>query len=519
MEVLGLVDIPTWLQWLSLLVGLVVAYVVYMSWNHNTFKKMGIDGPKPNPIFGNMRMFIKDGLVKTELDMYRKYGKVFGMYESYIPVLYIADPALLKDVLVKDFKSFVNRRDTFKKYTDPITDSMLTQIQDDHWRFVRNTVSPTFSSKKLRQMTPIINGSADKLMEHIEAKVKGDEDIDMKTFIGAFTMDVIAGTAFGLDVDSQNNPDDPFLKHARLFSDSGSLAVFIVIVFFLPFLGWTLSLCRFLGIQLTKVKPAIDFFSRVTNKALKERRSSPGKYNDFLGILVKAEGGESTKPDKEEQDFSETSSTWTRNTLNSNEIIAQATLFYVAGYDTTSNTISFLMYHLALHPEVCDKLMREIDETLGEAAPDYDNAGNLSYMEMCINESMRLFPAAARIDRMANNDVTIGNIKIPKGMIVNIPIGAIHMDPEYWPEPEKYDPERFTNEAKANRDPFVFMPFGAGPRNCVGMRLALLELKIGIARILQKYRPVKSPKTEVPVKVSKMGNIPMGLFLKFEKRN
>lgn len=518
MDVLGLVDIPTWLLCLLFLAGLVVAYVMYMSWNHDTFRKMGIDGPKPHPIFGNMKMFIDDGIVKTELNMYRKYGKVFGMYETYIPALYIADPKLLKDILVKDFKHFVNRRDTFKTSADPITSSMLTQIRDDHWRFVRSTVSPTFSGKKLRQMTPLINDAADKLMQHIDTKIKDDEDIDIKKFIGGYTMDVIASTAFGLDVDSQNNPDDPFTKHARMFTDSSSVAVFIVIVFFMPFCSWILHLCNFLGISLTKIKPALTFFGRVTDKALKERRESPGKYNDFLGILAHHDGGDDTKTAEEEQESGDAVSTWTRKTLTQDEITGQATLFFVAGYDTTSNTISFVMYHLAIYPEVCEKLLQEIDDKIGGATPNYENVTSLSYLEMCINETMRLFPAAPRIDRQATDDVTVGNIKIPKGMIINIPVGAIHMDPEYWPEPEKFDPERFTAEAKANRDPFVFMPFGAGPRNCVGMRLALLELHISIVRILQKYRPVKSPKTKVPVQVSKLGNNPLELYLKFEKR-
>ncbi|XP_021350792.1 cytochrome P450 3A18-like [Mizuhopecten yessoensis] len=524
MEVLGLVDIPTWLQWVMLLVGLVVTYVIYMSWDHNTFKKMGIDGPKPDPVFGNMRMLTEDGVIKAELDMYRKYGKVFGMYESYVPVLYIADPALLKDILVKDFKNFVNRRDTFRKFSDSKMNLMLTQLQDDHWRFVRNTITPTFSGKKLRQMTSLINNSADKFMEHIDQKIKEDEDIDMKGFIGGFTMDVIASTGFGLDVNSQNNPDNSFTKHARYFSDPTSIAVLVVIVFFLPFFWWILRLSAFLGFNLTKVRTAMNFFARVTEKALTERRQSPGEHFDFLGIMVKAEkGDEPTEEEKgdellKENDASETLSTWTRKTLTVEEITAQATLFFVAGYDTTSNSLCFLMYHLVLYPEICDNLLQEIDDKLNGQAPNYDNVAKLSYMEMCINETMRLFPAASRLDREAKNDVTIGNIRIPKGMIINIPVGAIHMDPEYWPEPEKFDPERFTPEAKANRDPFVFMPFGAGPRNCVGMRLALLAMKIAIVRILQNYRPVKSPKTEIPINVSKMGNIPLGLYLKFEKR-
>ncbi|OWF43341.1 Cytochrome P450 3A31 [Mizuhopecten yessoensis] len=101
----------------------------------------------------------------------------------------------------------------------------------------------------------------------------------------------------------------------------------------------------------------------------------------------------------------------------------------------------FTFYHLAIHTDVCDRVMQEVDDNLGKENPDYDNIKTLTYMEMVIEETMRIFPAASRIDRIASRDVTIGNVEIPKGMIVNIPVGAIQMDPEYWPDPDKFDPE------------------------------------------------------------------------------
>ncbi|XP_033761672.1 cytochrome P450 3A8-like isoform X2 [Pecten maximus] len=501
MDVLGLVDVPTWLQWVLLLVGMIVAYVVFMSWDHNTFKKMGIDGPKPNPVFGNFRTLFKEGVVQADMTFYKKYGRIFGTFESRHPILYIAEPKLLKEIMVKQFNSFVNRRGSFADVVDVELSQMLTLLKDDHWRNVRNIMTPTFSAKKLRQMTPLINSAGDRMMENIESKIATDEDIDIHKLLSAFTMDVIASTGFGLKVDAQKNPDDPFMKNAFLFRDSKWFATIGILSMFLPVLA---RIPRLLGISF--VKKASTFFVKATKNALKERRANPGVYTDFMSIMADAE-------DTEEQD-----KTSGKTVLTESEIASQAVLFFLAGYDTTASTLTFVTYHFCIYPDICDKVIQEIDEKLGKATPNYDNVHELTYLEMCIHETMRLFPLASRIDRVASRDVTIGNIEIPKGMIVNIPVGAIQRDPEFWPEPEKFIPERFSAEAKAKMDPFVFLPFGAGPRNCIGLRLALLEMKMAIARILQNYRPIKSPNTKVPIEIMKLGNRPKGFVMKFERR-
>ncbi|XP_033761677.1 cytochrome P450 3A8-like isoform X2 [Pecten maximus] len=403
--------------------------------------------------------------------------------------------------MVKQFNSFVNRRTTFADAMDAEISEMLTLLKDDHWRNVRNVMTPTFSAKKLRQMTPLINSAGDRMMENIESKIATDEDIDMHTLLEAFTMDVIASTGFGLKIDSQKNPDDPFLKNTLALKKSKWSAIVAAFIMFLPFMS---RLGRSLGI--TFAKEATSFFLKATKDALKERRANPGVYADFMGIMADA-------GDAEQQDKSSG-----KTLLTETEIASNAVMFFFAGNDTTSSTLTFVMYHLAIYPDICDKVIQEIDDKLGKTVPDYDNVHDLTYLEMCINETMRLFPVNARVDREASRDVTIGNIEIPKGMIVNILVVAIQRDPEFWPEPEKFIPERFSAEAKANMDPFVFLPFGAGPRNCIGLRLALLTMKMAIARMLQTYRPIKSPNTQVPIEIKKLAIRPDGFVMKFERR-
>ncbi|XP_033742606.1 cytochrome P450 3A24-like [Pecten maximus] len=514
MLVLGLVDIPFWAQLIILFVAMIVAYIVYMTWEYDIFKKMGVDGPKPTMVIGNMGMFMSEGIVKAERDLYIKYGKIFGTFEAKYPNLFIGDPELLKEILVKDFNSFVNRRD-FDQMDDPLRDSLLT-LKDDHWRFVRNVITPTFSGKKLRAMGPLIRQAGDLLLANLEEKAVKGEDTSLKVTFGAYTMDIIARTAFGLEVNSQRDPNDPFIKHVKVFSDSKVAAVLGIIYLFFPFMNWIPRAIQTAGINLTK--DATDFFISVTEKALKDRRQNPGRYADFLELMAHAQAA------KEENTKSEgvSANSWSsRNMLSDSEIRSQALLFFLAGYDTTSNSLTFVFYHLAIHPDICDKVIQEIDDNLGKEPADYDNIKKLTYLEMVIEETSRIFPAASRIDRIASRDVVIGNVKIPKGMIVTMPIGAIQMDPKYWPDPDKFDPERFTAEAKANRDPYTYLPFGAGPRSCIGIRLALMEQKMCIAQVLQSFRPVRSARTDCPPKISKLGNMVTdeGLWIKFEKRS
>lgn len=121
----------------------------------------------------------------------------------------------------------------------------------------------------------------------------------------------------------------------------------------------------------------------------------------------------------------------------------------------------------------------------------------MKYMDMVIDETLRLYPPATRLDRVANNDYEYEGIKIKKGQIITVPIYALHHDPDYYPNPEKFDPERFNDENRKTRDSMAFMGFGAGPRNCVGMRFALTEIKLLLSIILSNYRFVTCDQTPV----------------------
>uniref|UniRef100_A0A8C8UNF6 unspecific monooxygenase n=2 Tax=Peromyscus maniculatus bairdii TaxID=230844 RepID=A0A8C8UNF6_PERMB len=127
----------------------------------------------------------------------------------------------------------------------------------------------------------------------------------------------------------------------------------------------------------------------------------------------------------------------------------------------------------------------------------------MEYLDMMVNETLRLYPIANRLERVSKKDVEINGVFIPKGTIVMVPTYPLHRDPEYWPEPEEFRPERFSKENKGSINPYVYLPFGNGPRNCIGMRFALISMKLAVIRVLQNFTLQPCEETEIPLKFSR----------------
>nr|XP_040133681.1 cytochrome P450 3A4-like [Ictidomys tridecemlineatus] len=194
---------------------------------------------------------------------------------------------------------------------------------------------------------------------------------------------------------------------------------------------------------------------------------------DFLQLMIDSQNSQDKEPYQGLSDL---------------EIAAQSIIFILAGYDTTSTSLSFIMYLLATHPDVQKKLQQEIDETLPNKAPvTYDVLFEMKYLDMVVNETLRLYPVVERIVRICKKDVELNGVLIPKGTIVAIPTYSLHQNSTYWSEPEKFYPERFSKKNKDSINLYLHMPFGNGPRNCIGMRFALMSMKLALIRLLKNF--------------------------------
>ncbi|KAM4749955.1 cytochrome P450 3A56-like [Anableps anableps] len=469
----------------TLLVAFVTLLLVYAYWPYGTFKKLGISGPKPIPFFGTM-LHYRRGFFNFDQECYRKYGKIWGIYDGRQPVLCVADPEIIKAVLVKECYSFFTNRRNFH-LNGPLYDSLFN-AEDDQWKRIRSVLSPSFTSGRLKEMFEIMKSHSANLIRSMKKKADKDKPLELKEVFGSYSMDVVTSTAFSVDIDSLNNPSDPFVTNIKKMLKFDFLNPLFLAVAFFPFLGPILEKFELSFFP----KSVTDFFYASLEKIKSNRETSQEKSRvDFLQLMIDSQKNNGVQQDK---------------SLNDHEILSQSMIFIFAGFETSSSSLTFLAYNLATNPEVMTKLQEEIDATFPNKAPvQYQPLMEMEYLDSVINESLRLFPIAPRLERVAKASVEINGLMIPKDMVVLVPTWPLHRDPEIWPEPEKFKPERFSKKNKDDIDPYTYMPFGSGPRNCIGMRFALVVMKLAIVEILQRYSFSVCKETEIPFEMDVQG--------------
>ncbi|XP_028828100.1 cytochrome P450 3A30-like [Denticeps clupeoides] len=469
----------------ALLLCLLGLMVLYGYWPYGVFRKLGVPGPRPVPVFGTSLEYRK-GFFNFDLECFRKYGKIWGFYDGRQPVMSIVDPAMIKTVLVKEcYSFFTNRRDI--GLNGPLYDA-VSVAEDEDWRRIRAVLSPSFTSGRLKEMFGIVETHSQALVKSMAREANQGKALDMKEFFGAYSMDVVTSTAFSVDIDSLNNPKDPFVTNIKKMLKFDFLDPLFFIIGLFPFM---IPVLKTFGVSFFK-KSVTDFFYAALKKIKSERTTNPHKSRvDFLQLMMDSQGREGND---------------TLKGLSDHEILSQSMIFIFAGYETTSSTLSFLFYNLATNPDVMKKLQEEIDEVFPNKAPvQYDALMKMEYLDSVLNESLRLFPVAARLERACKKTVEIHGVTIPKGMIVMVPTYVLHKDPDLWTDPESFKPERFSKENKESIDPYVYMPFGAGPRNCIGMRFALVVIKLAAVELLQRYSFVTCEETQVPLELDFQG--------------
>ncbi|XP_060247070.1 cytochrome P450 3A1 isoform X1 [Meriones unguiculatus] len=469
--------------WVLLAMSLVLLYW-FGTRTHGVFKKQGIPGPKPLPFLGTVLNYYK-GLWKFDVDCYKKYGKIWGLFDGQIPTFAITDTEMIRNILVKEcYSTFTNRRNFGPV---GIMKKAVSISEDEEWKRIRALLSPTFTSGKLKEMFPIVEQYGDILVKYLRGKAEKGKPVPVKEVFGAYSMDVVTSTSFGVNVDSLNNPKDPFVENAKkLLRIDFFDPLFLSVVLF-PFLT---PIYETLNISMFP-KDSLAFFKKFVDKMKKNRLNSNEKHRvDFLQLMMKAH---KNAKDKE-----------SHKALSDMEIMAQSIIFIFAGYDTTSTTLSFVLHSLATYPDIQKKLQEEIDRALpNKASPSYDSVMEMEYLDMVLNETLRLYPIANRLERVCKKDVEINGVFIPKGSIVMIPSYALQHDPQHWPEPEKFRPERFSKENKGKIDPYLYLPFGYGPRNCIGMRFALMNMKLALTKVLQNFSFQPCKETQIPLKLSR----------------
>ncbi|XP_046283158.1 cytochrome P450 3A9-like isoform X4 [Marmota monax] len=407
---------------------------------------------------------------------------LYLLFDGSQPVLATTEPSIIKTVLIKEcYSVFTNWRDLgpmgFMK-------KAISLSEDEEWKRLRTLLSPTFTSGKLKEMFPIINQYGDVLVKNMRMESEKGKFINLKDIFGAYSMDVITATSFGVNIDSLNNPQDPFVEKVKklLRFDFFDPLLFSITIF--PFLTPIY--------EAMFSKDVTNFLKKAINRMKESRPQEKQQHRvDFLQLMINSQNSKDVESHKSLSDL---------------DLVAQSIIFIFAGYETTSSALSFILYELATHPDAQTKLQQEIDAALPNKAPaTYDTVLQMEYLDMVVNETLRLFPIAGRLERVCKKDVDINGVPISKGTVVMIPRFVIHRDPQHWPELEEFCPERFSKQNKDSIDPYMYMPFGNGPRNFIGMRFALVNIKLALVKVMQNFSFQPCKETQIPLKLTDQG--------------
>ncbi|CAG9789580.1 unnamed protein product [Diatraea saccharalis] len=459
---------------LTFLATIVVLIYYYLKKNKTYWKKLGIISPKSHILFGNFKEVILRQTtffhqIETFYNMYPN-EKFIGLYRFNTPVLLIRDLDIVQHICVREFDSYMNRGIEFG---DKLKNN-LASSKDDTWRMLRSRFSPLFTSGKLKNMLHLINSCGDKTLEYLETLVSQSKEHDILDITKKYSVGSISACAFGLDLDMKN-PDEKLTKMETLaFTNFYTLEL----IFLCP------GLIKKLGISIAPKEISV-YFCNLVNFIKKQRDRIMSSRKDFMDLLLEMKNSTELKSEC-------VGSNEEIVTITDELIAAQAMIFYVAGFDTTANTLSFLLYEVAKHQDIQEKMLKEIKQVLA------DNDGEISleilkqltYMDQVYDETLRMYPIAGLQRRVSVPSCKLldTSITLKRDAIIYVSVRGIHYNEQYYPDPYKFDPERFSPENKKSRHPCAYIPFGFGPRHCIGMRFAKVQARVFLIKFLSCYK-------------------------------
>jgi len=480
---------------------------------YRTFERLGLNGPPPSFLLGNLLELYKnkDGKSTEEVyaDWVSKYGPVFGFFEGLHPMLFVSHPDALQQILQTDFGNFTNR---------PLRDEMFHGHRGDvfstrgqRWKRVRSVLSPVFSPSSMREVAPTVEDKVQLLVDKLREKSEAGTGFDIYVSFQMLTLDIIAQMIFGADINCIHDDSHPFIHHCRETFRRIAIRPFYTEVTLRGVPTHALRTCLYRLICIIDkwrhgAEDSLNHFyylAGCVQKSAEERQGNPVSASepDLLDMMLKhaSDGGIPEDAMHFKGNF--------RKQMTFQEILSNCWVFLVAGFETSSTALAYLAHALCHHPKVQEKLATEIQnhqnaEKQGgnDGRITYASVLKMEYLHQVVCETMRVLPPAPSVmRRQAVEDFVLNvsgnNVQVPGGMTVQIGALSTHMDPNFWPNPSEFDPSRFAAETRKSHHPFQWLPFGLGPRGCIGMRLAMMEIKLALANLIAKYRIERCEKT------------------------
>jgi cytochrome P450 len=419
-------------------------------------------GPKNLPLVGNLYTFRSDPLAFLTKAA-REYGDLVYFRVARQHMYLVNHPDYVREILVANQSNFIKSR-ALQRAKILLGEGLLTSEGQHHLR-QRRLVQPAFHRERLAAYAAAMSEGAMRWREHWQA----GSTLDISTEMPHLTLSIVAKTLFSADVRSEA-------------SEIGAAMTTVLQMFrllLMPFSEYMEKLPLPYVRRFEKARARLD---TTIYGLIRDRRKSGQDTGDLLSMLLLAQDEEkSGEGDR----------------MTDEQVRDEALTLFLAGHETTANALTWTWYLLSQHPDVEGRLHSEIDRVLQGRAPELSDVPNLRYSEMVLSEALRMYPPAWAIGRMATGPFELGGEQIPAKSICILSPYLVQRDARWFPDPERFDPERWTPEARESRPKFSYFPFGGGARVCIGERFAWMEGVIVMAAIAQKWRLRLSPDQRV----------------------
>ncbi|XP_018571703.2 cytochrome P450 6a8-like isoform X2 [Anoplophora glabripennis] len=468
--------------------------LLYIIWFYKRsfayWKERGLEYLEPVIPLGNAFRVISKKLTVGEvfaqfyLEIKERGLKHAGVFVCWKPIYIPVDPEIIKRILITDFEYFPNRGLYISEEKDPLS-THIFNAENSEWRNLRAKLPAAFTSAKMRKMFAIMEKLSKQFKENLDAYATNGTPFEIKSEISRFTADIIASCAHGIETNIMKKENEELLKQGRSFFDNQFHISKVLLVITIP---------RHILVKLNfriMTREFEKYFSNLFQNIMKYRKEKEIKRGDLTDIFIRL-----NEKHDDERDFSGNKPI---DPINDIEFVSHLTAFFCAGFETSSSTVTFALYELARNPEYQSKLRTEIKKILTKYDNNvtYDAVMEMKYLDNIVDETLRLYPVLPILPRQCAKDYKVPgtNVTIEKGTYAIISNMGIQRDPEYYPNPDKFIPERFSKENNAKRPFISHVPFGEGPRICVGKRFGILQTKIALVTMLRNYEILLDKKT------------------------
>ncbi len=393
----------------------------------------------------------------------REYGPTFyiyigGMKKGIVTI----EPHVIQHVLQKNNRNYRKSSIQVERLGHFLGQGLLTS-DGEYWLRQRRLIQPGFHRSKLEGIREIMQGVIDEFAEELARETRTGKAVDVSHKMMELAFRIVARSLF-----SANLPEQEL---QRLSNSITVLQSFLIRQIRQPYLNpWFV-----LSGALRKHEQISRDADQIILDVIRERKASGNDGGDLLQMLLDSRYEDTGEP------------------MTDQQLLDESKILFVAGHETTANALAWTWYLLSQHPEAISAIRQELDQVVGVGNPTFSDLSKLHFTTQVIEESMRLYPPAWITDREAIEDDQVGDLKIPKGAIVVPFIYGVHHSPEIWEDPEAFNPARFEKETRNQLPAFGYMPFGGGPRLCIGNSFALMEMQLALASLVRRFDIGLSP--------------------------